>query len=68
MQRDMLFLASDSLKGRLPGTPEADVARDYIVNRLVQFGVEPVGPKGYLQEFPVPEYATVDYDKTGVVE
>jgi len=67
MQRDMLFLASDSLKGRLPGTPEADVARDYIVNRLVQFGIEPVGPKGYLQEFPVPEYATVDYDKTGVV-
>ena len=67
MQRDLLFLASDSLKGRLPGTPESDVARDFIANRMVQFGIEPVGPNGYFQEFPVPENATVDYDKTGLL-
>ena len=67
MQRDLLFLASDSLKGRLPGTPEADVARDFIANRMVQFGIEPVGPNGYFQEFPVPENATVEYDKTGLL-
>ena len=67
MQRDLLFLASDSLKGRLPGTPEADVARDYIAERMVQNGIEPATSSGYFQEFPVPEFATVDYDKTGLV-
>ena len=66
MQRDLFFLASDSLKGRLPGTPESDVARDFIGKRMAEYGLEPYGEDGYLQAFPVPEYAVVDYDKTGL--
>lgn len=66
MQRDLFFLASDSLKGRLPGTKESDVARDYIARRMAEYGLEPRGADGYFQAFPVPEFATVDYDKTGL--
>ena len=66
MQRDLFFLASDSLKGRLPGTPGSDIARDFIEQRMAEFGLEPYGENGYRQAFPVPEYATVDYDQTGL--
>ena len=67
MERDLFFLSSDSLKGRLPGTLEADVARDFIVNRMFEYGLEPLGVKDYLQSFPVPEYAVVNYDMTGML-
>ncbi|MEK9998245.1 MAG: hypothetical protein VW890_07215, partial [Cryomorphaceae bacterium] len=66
MQRDLFFLASDSLKGRLPGTPGSDIARDFIEQRMAEFGLEPYGENGYRQAFPVPEYAAVDYDQTGL--
>jgi hypothetical protein len=66
MEKDLYFLASDSLKGRLPGTKESDVARDFIQKRLSEFAIEPSGEQGYLQPFPVPEYAVIDYDKTGL--
>lgn len=46
------FLASDSLKGRLPGTPEGVVAAKYIRNKLVDFGFTPLAENG-LQYFDV---------------
>ena len=67
MERDLFFLSSDSLKGRLPGSFGADVARDFIVNRMSEYGLEPLGDRGYLQPFPVPERATVNYDMTGMI-
>lgn len=41
------FLASDSLKGRLSGTPEGLVAAQYIGNKLQQFGFTPIADNGY---------------------
>ena len=41
------FLASDSLKGRLPGTPEGIIAAQYIGNKLEQFGFTPMADNGY---------------------
>ena len=64
MEQDLFFLSSDALKGRKPGTPEADVARDYIVGKMLEYGIEPMGENGYLQKFPVPEYAEVNYGAT----
>ena len=66
MERDLFFLSSDSLKGRLPGSFGADVARDFIVNRMSEYGLEPLGDRVYLQPFPVPERATVNYDMTAM--
>ncbi|MCH1406364.1 MAG: M28 family peptidase [Schleiferiaceae bacterium] len=64
MEQDLFFLSSDALKGRKPGTPEADVAREYIEGKMMAYGIEPMGENGYFQKFPVPEYAAVDYDGT----
>src|SRR6056300_1007310 len=64
MESDLFFLSSDSLKGRKPGTVEADVARDMIAGRMNQLGIELMGENGYFQKFPVPEYAAVNYDVT----
>lgn len=64
MEQDLFFLSSDALKGRKPGTPEADVAREYIAGKMLAYGIEPMGENGYFQKFPVPEYAAVDYNAT----
>jgi aminopeptidase YwaD len=64
MEQDLFFLSSDALKGRKPGTAEADVARDYIVGKMLEYGIEPMGENGYFQKFPVPEYAEVNYGAT----
>ena len=66
MKFDLNFLSSDSLKGRLPGTPESDVARDFIQSRMAEFGLLPFGEEGYLQPFPVAENVKVNYDITGL--
>jgi hypothetical protein len=41
------FLASDSLKGRKPGTPEGKVAANYIENQFLSFGYKALGEKGF---------------------
>jgi len=47
------FLASPELKGRLTGTPELDLAADYIARQFQSIGLKPVGASGYFQPFPV---------------
>jgi hypothetical protein len=64
MEKHLFFLSSDALKGRKPGSPEADVARDYIAGTMLEYGIEPMGENGYFQKFPVPEYAQVNYAST----
>lgn len=41
------FLASDSLKGRYPGTPEDRVAAEYIHDRLMDIGLTPLDNSGF---------------------
>ncbi len=41
------FLASDSLKGRYPGTPYDKVSAKYIKDRFDLFGLKPLANKGY---------------------
>jgi aminopeptidase YwaD len=41
------FLASDSLKGRKPGTPESRVAAEYILDSFLEAGLTPVGENGF---------------------
>lgn len=53
------FLASDSLKGRLPGTEEGRVAAEYIGNTLRSFGFKPLQKGNNYQEFSVVTEAVV---------
>ncbi|MGA7991878.1 MAG: M20/M25/M40 family metallo-hydrolase [Thermoanaerobaculia bacterium] len=52
VQADVAFLASDDLKGRRAGTPEADRAAAWLVERFKEVGLSPAGPDGaWLQPF-----------------
>jgi hypothetical protein len=46
------FLASDSLKGRKPGTPEGKIASEYIGDFFKQLGYKPLN-NDYYQYFEV---------------
>lgn len=53
MRADIAFLASDRLKGRETGTPEFDMAADYVAAQMKKIGLQPVGGKGsYFQPVP----------------
>lgn len=47
LKKDVTFLASDSLKGRKPGTPEADVAAQYILDNFLKAGLTPLADNGF---------------------
>ena len=52
LQRDVFFLASDEMRGRLVGTPENRLAARFIEDRFEQLGLRPVGPdRSYLHTF-----------------
>jgi len=46
------FLASDSLKGRKPGTPEINVAAKYILDHFKAAGLKPMADNGF-QNFDI---------------
>lgn len=45
IRHHIAVLADDSLKGRLPGTPEYDKAMAYVANKYKEFGLKPFGNK-----------------------
>jgi hypothetical protein len=58
------FLADDSLKGRLPGTPEYTIAVDYVVDQYKSLGLEPSGEDyTYLQDIVI-RRGIVDHDNS----
>jgi len=50
IRRDIFYLASDALGGRLTGTPGNDSAAAYIARRYAALGLRPMSD-GYLQRF-----------------
>ena len=45
IERHIAVLAHDSLRGRMPGTPEYDIAMNYVVDRFEAIGIRPLGNK-----------------------
>jgi hypothetical protein len=58
----MAFLASDRLKGREAGSPEFDLAADYVATQMKQLGLKPMGTgkQPYFQHVPLLSYRTAD--------
>jgi Zn-dependent M28 family amino/carboxypeptidase len=57
LMKDVSWLADDARQGRLAGSPGANAARDYIVQRVEDLGLKPfaaAGLDGYTEPFPVP--------------
>ena len=52
LQAEIKYLASDSLKGRLTGSPGDSLAADFIKNKLTSYGLIPLSGDG-LQRFKV---------------
>lgn len=52
LNEHITFLSSDSLKGRFPGTPEMEIAAQYIKQAYLEAGLELLGEDG-MQEFEV---------------
>ncbi len=52
LQADIKYLSSDSLKGRLTGSPGDSLAAEFIKNKLVSYGLIPLSGDG-LQRFKV---------------
>jgi len=55
IKSDIKILASDLMEGREPGTAGEIKARDFIVERMQDIGLQPRGVEGYIQAFPFSE-------------
>jgi len=55
LQLDISTLADDQMEGRQAGTSGEVKARDYIVSRMKEIGLEAGGTSSYLQSFPFNE-------------
>jgi len=55
LQLDISTLADDQMEGRQAGTSGEVKARDYIVSRIKEIGLEAGGSSSYLQSFPFNE-------------
>jgi aminopeptidase YwaD len=47
LSKHVHYLASDSLKGRLPGTPEFELAAHYVANEFKLYGLTLLGDNGF---------------------
>lgn len=57
----VMFLASDAMKGREAGTPEYDIAAQYVAAQFYAAGLKPGGADGgYLQPVPLIGYKPAD--------
>jgi len=57
MKAHVLFLASDAMKGREAGSPEFDIAAQYVAAQFYAAGLKPGGDEGgYLQRVPLTTY------------
>ncbi len=59
LEQHVRYLASDSLEGRLVGTPGIELAAEYIADRFESVGLEPLFDGKYYQDFGL-DFALVD--------
>ncbi|MCU6454452.1 M28 family metallopeptidase [Sphingomonas sp. A2-49] len=61
MKAHVMFLASDAMKGREAGSPEFDIAAQYVAAQFYAAGLRPAGDAGgYLQRVPLVTYRAAD--------
>lgn len=60
LMRDVSYIASDAMRGRATPSPGLDSAAAYVVRRLQQLGVKPVGDNGTFYQHYTVRRATID--------
>ena len=66
LRRDLFAFAADSFYGRETGTPNATRAARFLVERLVQLGVEPAGDSLFYQRVPLVRNSFASTTRFGV--
>ena len=57
MKAHVMFLASDAMRGREAGSPEYDIAAEYVAAQFYAAGLKPGGDEGgFLQKVPLVSY------------
>lgn len=61
MKAHVMFLAADAMKGREAGSPEFDIAAQYVAAQFYAAGLRPAGDDGsYIQRVPLVTYKAAD--------
>lgn len=61
MKAHVMFLASDEMRGRDAGSPEYDIAAQYVASQFYAAGLRPAGDDGgYLQKVPLIQVKSKD--------
>ena len=64
MKAHVMFLASDAMRGRDAGSPEYDIAAQYVASQFYAAGLRPAGDDGsYLQKVPLIKVGPADMGK-----
>ncbi|KQM58923.1 MULTISPECIES: M20/M25/M40 family metallo-hydrolase [unclassified Sphingomonas] len=64
MKAHVMFLASDAMRGRDAGSPEYDIAANYVASQFYAAGLRPAGDDGsYLQKVPLIKVGPADIGK-----
>jgi len=61
LKSHIMFLASDAMRGRDTGSPEYEVAAQYVASQFYEQGLRPAGDDGsYLQKVPLVSFKPAD--------
>ena len=64
LKSHVAFLASDAMRGREAGSPEYDIAAEYVASQFMALGLKPEGGNGrYLQPVPLVSTKLLDQGK-----
>jgi hypothetical protein len=64
LKSHVAFLASDAMRGREAGSPEYDIAAEYVASQYMALGLKPAGGNGgYLQPVPLVSTKLLDQGK-----
>ena len=69
LKEHVYYLASDSLRGRKAGTPDATKAAEYIVSEYEQAGLKPLFREGWYDRFSIAAFPDADFKNVvGLIE
>jgi aminopeptidase YwaD len=67
LMKNVEFLSSDDLSGRLPGTPGANLASDHIQDAFQRVGLRPLFNEGFKQGFDIPRPTEIQKNRNYIV-
>ncbi len=67
VKKHIAYLADDQLKGRLPGTPEYNMAIEYVEKQLDRMNIKPVGENGTYRQSVIIRNSNIIAEKSSMM-